>query len=169
MIKKITLVALLGYLFFYTEINAQKTAVTPTVYPSKLTVAKDGSGNYKTIQEAVNSVRDLAQARVRIFIKNGVYHEKLIIPTWKTNISLIGESKDSTIITNDDFSGKPVPGGMDALGRDKFSTFSSYTLLVEGNDFIAENMTIRNSAGPVGQALALHVSGDRVVIKNCNI
>jgi pectinesterase len=128
------------------------------VLPATLTVAQDGSGDYKTIQEAVNSVRDLSQRRVTIHIKKGVYHEKVVVPSWKTSISLVGESKDSTIISWNDFSGKG-----------KFTTYTSYTLLVEGNDFIAENLTIENTAGRVGQAVALHVEGDRIIIKNCRI
>jgi pectinesterase len=138
-------------------------------YPSRLTVAQDGSGDYKTIQEAVNAMRDFSQVRVTIFIKKGVYHEKLIIPSWKTNIALIGESRDSTIITNDDYSGKPFPGGKDAMGNDKYRTFNSYTVLVQGNDFSAENLTIQNTAGRVGQAVALHAEGDRCVMLNCRL
>src|ERR1041384_1096831 len=90
------------------------------VHPSSFTVAKDGSGNFKTIQEAVNAVRDLSQQTVTIYIKSGLYHEKLVIPSWKTNISLIGENKDSTIISFNDYSGKPYPNGVDAVGKDKF-------------------------------------------------
>ena len=75
-------------------------------YPSDIVVSQDGTGNFTTIQEAVNSVRDLLQQRVTIHIKKGIYHEKLIIPSWKTKISLIGEDKENTIITNSDFSGK---------------------------------------------------------------
>ena len=138
------------------------------VYPTDITVAADGSGNYKTIQEAVNSTRDFGQ-RVTIHIKKGVYHEKLVIPTWKTQITLLGEDKENTIITNNDYSGKTVPGGKDMFGKDKFSTFTSYTVLVQGNDFIAKNLTIENTAGRVGQAVALHVEGDRCVIENCRI
>jgi pectinesterase len=139
-------------------------------YPKYLTVAQDGSGNYKTIQEAVNAMRDFSQERVTIFIKKGIYKEKLVIPSWKTNIKLQGESRDSTIITNDDFSGKPLPGGKDVTsGRDKFSTFNSYTVLVKGNDFMAENLTIQNSSGRVGQAVALHAEGDRCVVVNCRL
>lgn len=138
-------------------------------WPSKLTVAQDGSGDYKTIQEAVNAVRDLSQVQVVIFIKKGVYHEKLVIPSWKPKISLVGESRDSTIITNNDYTGKPIPGGKDANGHDKYRTFTSYTVLVQGNDFRAENLTIENSAGRVGQAVALHVEGDRCVVTNCRL
>ena len=75
-------------------------------YPETLTVSQDGKGDYKTIQEAVNSVRDLGKKAVKIFIRKGIYQEKLIIPSWKTNISLIGEDASNTIITNADYSGK---------------------------------------------------------------
>jgi pectinesterase len=138
-------------------------------FPKDITVAQDGSGNYKTIQEAVNAVRDLGSARVTINIKKGVYHEKLVVPSWKTTISLIGEDKNNTIITNGDFSGKANPGGSDAFGKGKFTTYTSYTVLVQGNDFTAENLTIENTAGRVGQAVALHVEGDRCIIKNCKL
>ncbi|MEJ6980942.1 pectinesterase family protein [Pedobacter sp. P351] len=139
------------------------------ILPSSLTVSQDGSGDYKTIQEAVNAVRDLSQQVVKIYIKKGVYNEKLVIPSWKTKIFLIGESKDNTIITGNDYSGKAFPGGKDPYGKDKYSTYTSYTVLVQGNDFRAENLTIKNTAGRVGQAVALHVEGDRATIVNCNI
>jgi pectinesterase len=139
-----------------------------TVYPSRFTVAQDGSGDFKTIQEAVNAVRDLSQQRVTIFIKKGVYREKLVIPSWKTKVALVGESKDSTLITNNDYSGKAYPG-KDFTGKLLFSTYTSYTVLVQGNDFSAENLTIENTAGRVGQAVALHAEGDRCVIKNCRL
>ena len=141
----------------------------PATYPSSFTVAQDGSGNFRTIQEAINAVRDLSQLRVTIHIRNGVYREKLVIPSWKTMILLEGESRDSTIITYDDYSGKENPGGKDAFGKDKFTTYTSYTVLVQGNDFSAENLTIRNTAGRVGQAVALHAEGDRCVIRNCRL
>lgn len=138
-------------------------------FPPVITVAQDGSGNYKTIQEAVNSVRDLGQQRVRIYIKKGIYKEKLVIPTWKSNISLIGEGAESTIISGNDYSGKPVPSGKDGFGLAKYSTYTSYTVLVQGNDVTLEHLTIENTAGRVGQAVALHVEGDRIVVRNCHI
>ena len=146
-----------------------RVGAQPQTYPSSFSVAQDGSGNFRTIQEAINAVRDLSQQRVTIYIRNGVYHEKLVIPSWKTMIALVGQSRDSTIISYDDYSGKPVPGGKDAFGKEKMTTYTSYTVLVQGNDFSAENLTIRNTAGRVGQAVALHVEGDRCVIRNCNL
>jgi len=141
----------------------------PTTYPSSFTVAQDGSGDFRTIQEAVNAVRDLSQQRVTIHIRKGVYREKLVIPSWKTMIALVGDSRDSTIIEYGDYSGKANPGGKDAFGKDKFTTYTSYTVLVQGNDFSAENLTIGNVAGRVGQAVALHVEGDRCVLSNCKL
>ncbi|HEY4107402.1 pectinesterase family protein [Puia sp.] len=155
---------LVAFLFSVVRVAAQ-----PVVYPSSFTVAQDGSGDFRTIQEAVNAVRDLSQQRVTIHIRKGVYREKLVIPSWKTMIALVGDSRDSTIIVYDDYSGKPNPGGRDAFGKEKFTTYTSYTVLVEGNDFSAENLTIENAAGRVGQAVALHVEGDRCVIANCRL
>jgi len=163
------LICFVGGVFVATIFSHAQTAIIKPVYIASLTVAKDGSGNYKTIQEAVNAVRDLSDKRVTIHIKNGTYHEKIVVPSWKTNISFVGESIDSTIISFDDFSGKSNLFGIDAFQKDKFTTYTSYTLLVEGNDFTAENLTIQNTAGRVGQAVALHVSADRVVIKNCKV
>ena len=155
--------------FFISWLAALPLLAQPTTYPSSFRVAQDGSGDFKTIQEAVNAVRDLSQQRVTISIKAGIYREKLVVPSWKTNIALVGESKENTIITHADFSGKPFPGGADPYGKDKYSTFTSYTVLVQGDDFIAENLTIENAAGRVGQAVALHVEGDRSLIRNCRL
>ncbi len=131
-------------------------------------VAQDGSGDFKTIQEAVNAVRDHMQLRFNILIKSGTYHEKLVIPAWKKNITLIGDTKENTIITNADYSGKPFPT-KDFTGNDKYSTYTSYTVLVQGNDCILQNLTIENTAGRVGQAVALAIEADRFAAKNCNI
>jgi pectinesterase len=105
----------------------------PVVYPSSFTVAKDGSGNFKTIQEAIYATRDLSQQQVTIHIKNGVYNEKVIIPSWKTNISLVGEDKDSTIITYNDHAGKKLAARDEFLKTDSIRTYTSYTVLIEGN------------------------------------
>jgi pectinesterase len=122
-------------------------------------VAQDGSGDYRTIQEAVNASRDLSQVTVTIQIKNGVYHEKIVVPSHKTHVRLVGESQEGTIITNGDHTG-------DAAGH---VTYTSHTVLVQANDFTAENITFTNSAGPVGQAVALHVEGDRAIFRHCRM
>jgi pectinesterase len=127
--------------------------------PIRLTVAADGSGEYRTIQDAVMAVRDFMQVSAVIFIKNGTYKEKLLIPSQKTNITLLGESKEGVVITYGDYSGD----------ADKHSTYTSSTVRVQGNDFTAENITFENSAGRVGQAVALHVEGDRATFRNCRM
>ena len=68
-----------------------------TTQPTTIIVAQDGSGRFNTIQEAVNSIRDLSVARVKIFIKKGVYKEKLVIPSWKTNIASFSGSESAGI------------------------------------------------------------------------
>ena len=169
MVFKNLLFLVVSIVFIGTNAIKAQTNATQSTYPRQIIVALDGTGNYTSIQEAFNSTRDVSSLRVEIRIKNGVYHEKLNIPSWKTNISLIGESKEATIISFDDYSGKKLAGGKDQYGRDKFGTFTSYTVLVQGNGFIAENLTIENTAGKVGQAVALHIEADRVLIKNCRL
>lgn len=169
MVFKNLLFLVVCIVFIGTNAIKAQTNATQSTYPRQIIVALDGTGNYTSIQEAINSTRDVSSFRVEIRIKNGVYHEKLNIPSWKTNISLIGESKEATIISYDDYSGKKLAGGKDQYGRDKFGTFTSYTVLVQGNGFIAENLTIENTAGKVGQAVALHIEADRVLIKNCRL
>lgn len=128
---------------------------------SQTIVAQDGSGDYLTIQEAINNCNSFPYQRKIIFVKNGIYHEKVKIHEWNTNITLIGESKDLTIITYDDFFSK--------INLGKNSTFYTYTMLVEGDGFIAQNLTLKNSAGDVGQAIALSLNANEVIVSNCNI
>ncbi len=122
-------------------------------------VAKDGSGDFYTIQEAIYAAKAFPYQRVIIHVKNGVYNEKVQVFSWNTQVSLIGESKENTIISFDDYFGK-----ID-LGRN--STFHTATVLIEGNDFVAKNLSIRNTSGPVGQAIALSVIANRCYFENC--
>jgi pectin methylesterase-like acyl-CoA thioesterase len=127
--------------------------------PYDIVVAQDGSGSFTTIQEAVNSVRDYRpEGETKIYIRKGVYREKLVIPAFKTSITLIGESVDETIITYSDHA-----------NINKMGTFKTYTLLVLGSDFRAENLTVENNAPQQGQAVAAHVEGDRAVFKGCRL
>jgi Pectin methylesterase len=124
-------------------------------------VAQDGSGNFTTIQAAVDASKAFPDAPITIFIKNGVYKEKVNVAACNSHLRLIGESVDKTILTYGDY--------FDKIGRGRNSTFYTYTLMVEADDFRAENLTIENSAGPVGQAVALHVEGDRCAFVNCRL
>ena len=126
-----------------------------------MTVSQDGKGDFTSIQAAIDATKAFPDTRITINIKNGIYYEKVVIPSCNTHLSLIGESSDKTVISFNDFFGK--------INRGRNSTFYTYTLLVEADDFYAENLTIENSAGPVGQAVALHVEGDRCSFRNCRI
>ncbi len=127
----------------------------------EMTVAKDGSGDYTSIQDAINATKAFPDKRITITIKNGVYKEKVKVYAWNNLLTLRGESADKTIITYDDYFKK-----ID-LGRN--STFHTYTLMIDADDCIVENMTIANTSGPVGQAVALHVEGDRCEFVDCKI
>ncbi|KFF03516.1 pectinesterase family protein [Flavobacterium reichenbachii] len=133
-----------------------------------LTVAQDGSGDFKTIQEAINNVKDNSEKRVVITIKPGKYVEKLEIPVSKTLITLKGIDRNKTIISFDDYSGKPLRE-VDPSGKKAFGTGTSFSFLIKGNDCTLENLTVENTAGRVGQAVALHIKSDRVFVKNCSI
>lgn len=123
-------------------------------------VAQDGSGDFFTVQEAVNAVPDFRKnVRTTILVRKGTYKEKIIIPESKINISLIGE--DGTILTNDDFANKKNVFG------ENMGTSGSSGCYIYAPDFYAENITFENSAGPVGQAVACFVSADRAYFKNC--
>jgi pectinesterase len=124
-------------------------------------VAKDGTGTFKTVQEAINAVPDFRKNQTTIFIKNGVYKEKLILATSKTNVKFVGEDAMKTIITNDDFAQRKNRFG------EEMGTTGSSTFFVFGDDFSAENITFENSAGPVGQAVAVRIDGDRVTFNKC--
>jgi len=128
-------------------------------YSSEMTVALDGTGDFTSIQSAIDSCKAFPDKRITIFVRNGIYHEKVRVPSWNTQLSIIGESVDKTIISYNDFFAK--------INRGRNSTFYTYTLLVEANDFVMENISVENTSGPVGQAVALHVEGDRCVFRNC--
>ncbi len=124
-------------------------------------VAQDGTGNFTTVQEAVNAVPDFRKNhKTRIFIKRGVYKEKIIIAACKLGVTLIGE--EGAVITNDDYASKPNRFG------ENMSTSGSATIYIYGPDFTAENIVFENSAGPsAGQAVACFVAGDRAIFRNC--
>ena len=125
------------------------------------TVATDGSGNYKTVQEAINAVPDFRKNRTAILIKPGVYKEKLVLPKSKGNVTFVGTDALTTILTYDDFATKKNKFG------EEMGTTGSTSFYVFGDDFVAENITFQNSSGPVGQAVAVRIDADRVKFINC--
>lgn len=127
------------------------------------TVATDGTGTFKTVQEAINAVPDFRKATTTIFIKNGTYKEKLNLSASKQMVKMIGESVDKTILTYDDWAQKK-----NIFGEEK-GTSGSASFYVYGTQFSAENITFQNTAGPVGQAVALFVAGDKAKFTNCRM
>lgn len=150
--KKLSLFTLL----LIASIYAVAQTANPQQYKYIFTVAKDGSGDYRYIQDAIDAMRVYPLAPITLYIKNGVYNEKIELPANNTDVTFIGESVEKTIISFNDYS-----------GRGKLNTFTSYTAKISGNRFVAENISFVNSAGPVGQALALYVDADKALFINC--
>lgn len=130
--------------------------------PDTIVVARDGTGEFRTVSEALEVCRAFMDYHKVIYIKKGTYKEKVIIPQWLQNIELCGEDRDATIITYDDHANVVFP----PTGKG-MTTFRTYTLKVEANDITLRNLTIENNAARLGQAVALHTEGDRLLFVNC--
>ncbi|WP_207497294.1 pectinesterase family protein [Aridibaculum aurantiacum] len=126
-----------------------------------LVVAQDGSGNYRTVQAAIDAAPTNRTTPFVIYIKNGRYKEKINIPSNKPFLQLKGENVAKVILTFDDYSGKAMPGG------GTFGTANSASVTVNANDFTAIDITFENTTGESPQALAINVNGDRAAFKNC--
>ncbi|EEF46188.1 pectinesterase [Ricinus communis] len=131
----------------------QATTLTPNVV-----VAADGSGNYRTVSEAVAAAPSRSSTRYIIRIKAGVYRENVDIPSSKTNLMFVGDGRTTTIITGS----RSVVGGS--------TTFNSATVAVNADGFLARDVTFQNTAGPSGhQAVALRVSADLSAFYRCDM
>ena len=130
--------------------------------PDTIVVARDGTGEFRNISEAIEVCRAFMDYHKVIFIKKGTYKEKIILPQWLQNIELLGEDRDQTVITYDDHANILYPPTGKGMG-----TFRTYTLRVEGNDITFRNRTIENNAARLGQAVALHTQGDRLRFIGC--
>jgi len=123
-------------------------------------VAQDGSGDFRTVQEAINAVPDFRKSGpTRILIKKGVYKEKIVVAETKVAVHLIGE--DGVVLTYNDYASK-----QNIFGENK-GTSGSSSVYIFSDCFVAENITFENSSGPVGQAVACQVGGDRAVFRRC--
>lgn len=132
--------------------------------PDTIFVARDGTAEFRNIDDAIEVCRAFMEYHKVIFVKKGIYKEKLILPSWLTNIEICGEDRDNTIITYDDHANVFIPGTDRKMG-----TFRTYTVRVDGNDITFRNITIENNAARLGQAVALHTQGDRLAFVNCRI
>ena len=152
-------------------------AASPYDNPDTIVVARDGTGQFRNITDAIEVCRAFMNYHKVIYIKKGTYKEKLIIPQWVQNIELCGESRDETIITYDDHANLQMDASfwpaetsqqLIAMGeRPILGTFRSFTVRVDANNITFKNLTIENNAARLGQAVALHTQGDRLIFTNC--
>jgi pectinesterase len=123
-------------------------------------VAKEGICDFNTIQEGINA----ASGGDCIFIRKGIYREKVTIN--KSNLKIIGDSKENTCTVYDDCALKVMEDGS------KMGTFRSYTLYLGGDNLYIENLTIENDAedgNKAGQAIAVYADGDDIVLDGCRL
>lgn len=153
------LVLLLAAVACITAAEAKSYDNTDTIV-----VARDGTGEFRNVQDAVEVCRAFMGYHKVIYVKAGVYKEKLTIPQWLTNIEILGEDVNTTIITYDDHANIVMEGTDQKLG-----TFRSFSVRVEGSDITFRNITIENNAAKLGQAVALHTQGDRLTFIGCRI
>ena len=132
--------------------------------PDTIVVSRDGTGQFRNVAEAIEVCRAFMDYHKIIYVKNGTYKEKLIIPSWLTNIEICGESAEKTIITYDDHANIHLPSIGKGMG-----TFRTYTLKVEGSRITLKNITIENNSARLGQAVALHTEGDCITLINCRL
>ncbi len=134
---------------------------TQTASPDVMkVVAKDGSGDYTTVQAAFDAVPDLYTGTWTIYIKPGVYQEKLMLAKNKVNVVLRGDHPDSTILVYDDNANTPNGSG------GTVGTSGSYSVSIEANDFQAYKITFQNT-NQTAQAVALRTNGDRQSYYHC--
>jgi pectinesterase len=132
------------------------------IKPITVEVALDGTGKFTSVQDAIMSVPiGTATNPVVIHLKPGTYHELIYIQREKRFFRLVGDDAEKTIITFG------LYANMTNLDGKPIGTFHTPTALIDSDDFIAENITFDNSAGPVGQALAIRTDGDRDMFRHC--
>lgn len=147
---------MIGLSFFFFLFSVSPASAKSYDNPDTIVVSRDGTGAFRTIDEAIEVCRAFMDYHKVIYVKRGTYKEKLIVPQWLQNIEICGEDRDQTIITYDDHA-----------NINKMGTFRTYTLKIEGNDITLKNITIENNAARLGQAVALHTEGDRLLFVNC--
>lgn len=126
-------------------------------------VAPDGSGQYQSVQEAIFAAPQTTTSKRHwvIYLKPGTYRELIYVQREKRFVHLVGDDAEKTVITYNLHANLTGPDGK------PIGTFRTPTAYVDADDFTVENITLENSAGPVGQALSVRIDGDRVVFRNC--
>ena len=155
--------SLIGFFFLFGSAVVRTEAGVPQAgkrsLPDRLIVAADGSGDVKTVGEAIDKVPENNKKRFLVLIKPGIYKEQIRIPANKPYITFKGEDAEKTILT------------YSITNKDAGSTSAAYAAYIGGHDFHAENVTFENSfgkpAGPNQQAVALVAEADRLFFRNC--
>lgn len=155
-------------------ITADQGQVIPPAYD--VVVAKNGTGNYTSLQDAINASPNNRTTPWKIFIKKGKYVEPVVIPSNKPFLQLIGENMAETIISFDNYSGKANPAG------GTFGTSTCGTMIINAADVMLMNLSVENATGyginanaivPAPgdgpQAVAVYTTSDRVVFFNCRM
>ncbi len=143
---------MVALVFLALKINAQ----------TNLFVAADGSAPFKSVQAAIMAVpMGTRENPVVIHIAPGTYKELIYLQREKQFFKLIGANPTNTILTFD------LDAGITNAEGKPIGTFKTPSTTIDADDFTAENITFENSAGPVGQALAIRVDGDRAVFRHC--
>jgi pectinesterase len=127
-----------------------------------ITVARDGSGDFRTLQEAIAAVPDNNADRTTIRVQPGVYMGQIVVPRLKPNITFLGADRETSIISYALSVHDPVPPG---VRRD----LAGYGVVIRADGFRAANLTIRQLSGDHGQAIALRIDGDRAIVRDCNL
>lgn len=154
---KLFLYRTIVYLFLSTTIGfAQQNP------RNKITVAQDGTGDFESVQKAFDAVPSENKNPITIYVKNGIYKERLILDTRKNFVTLMGESKEKTILTFNNHTGQRLENG------DTINTWNSASFFIYADDFSAHEITFENNAGfTAGQAVAVFANGDRLKFTNC--
>ena len=145
------------------DLGCQSAAPDPSdSQPVNLVVASNGSGQFTNVQAAIMFVPSSSRTHPAVIhIKPGIYKELIYVQREKRFFRLVGDDPEKTILTYHLQANLPGPDGQ------PIGTFHTPSTTIDADDFTAENLTFENSAGAVGQALAIRVDGDRATFRNC--
>jgi pectinesterase len=146
--------------------SATSPATTSTSQPARtITVGPDkNAGDFTSVQAAVDSIPSKNNGPVTIHIKPGVYKERVRVPRDKPLVTFLGDDAATTVLSYDLVASKVIPPDTRPVG-----TKNSWSTFIEADDFAAERITFENTAGDVGQAVALRTAGRRASFRNCRV
>ena len=151
-------------LLLLSQVSPPPVSPLPPGWPpyANAVVAADGSGQFHSVQDAIAAAPSGRPGRPWIIhVRPGTYRERLYVQREKRFLALVGEDAEKTVVTFDLHANVPGTDGK------PIGTFRTATAQVDADDFTAEGLTFENAAGPVGQALAIRVDGDRAAFRNC--